>query len=168
MNSGWEELSGNKLELAGPLVVRLSLTDRRKHIFATSKNRTSSKRHFCRRLDIGGKENSVYQGRSASAVVVSHRTPFIFELHIEKQRVSDTFYIQRYTTHSFINILLFPALVWSIDGEGKWLVFFSNQVPSPFVIFLSIFDIRFERPRSERPTSWFQRHMIKHMIKRIQ
>jgi len=67
--------------------------------------------------DKNGKENSAYQGRSAA--VVSDRTPFIFKFHIEKQRVSDTFYIQRYTTHSFINILLFPALVSSIDCEGK-------------------------------------------------
>ena len=37
----------------------------------------------------------------------------------KKQRVSDTFYIQQYTTHSFINILLFPGLVSSIDCEGK-------------------------------------------------
>lgn len=132
MNSGLEDLSGNKLELAGPLVVRLSLTDRRKHhcsfIFPWQmfrrfffegteltwlsrtrnrkwcprsialvamewkkyfrhldlRKRTCSERHFSRRLDKSGKENSVYQGRSA--VVVSDRTPFIFEFSIEQHK----------------------------------------------------------------------------------
>ncbi|XP_044163551.1 uncharacterized protein LOC114962881 isoform X3 [Acropora millepora] len=54
------------------------------------RNRACSERHFSRQLDKSGKENSVYQGRSA--VVVSDRTPFIFEFYIEKQRIPSEVY----------------------------------------------------------------------------
>ncbi|XP_067016289.1 uncharacterized protein [Acropora muricata] len=48
------------------------------------RSRACSERHFSRQLDKSEMENSVYQGRSAA--VVSDKTPFIFEFHIEKQR----------------------------------------------------------------------------------
>ena len=83
------------------------------------RNRACSERHFSRQLNKSGKENSVYHGRSAA--VVSDRTPFIFEFHIEKQRVSDKFYIQRYT---FIYKYLAISRTYFGDRLRRQMTFF--------------------------------------------
>ena len=57
------------------------------------------KRHFSRQPDTSGKLASMYKGRSA--VVVSPRTPFILDYNLKNQKVTVTFYIQRYTAKDF-------------------------------------------------------------------
>jgi len=163
MNSGLEEICGNKLELAGPLVdsylleigsqISSKLTRSKATSLAspvvlfipwaifrhmtvlfrgygadvTFENRKSKvictitlfetaekvfsparfegqdvlrKRHFSRQPDTSGKLASMYKGRSA--VVVSPGTPFILDYNLKNQKVTVTFYIQRYTAKDFV------------------------------------------------------------------
>ena len=48
----------------------------------------------------GGKTESVYNGRSA--IVVTESTPFCMNYAMKTQRVTVTFYIQRYTAEHFV------------------------------------------------------------------
>ena len=58
------------------------------------------KRHFTRKPGAKGKVEFSYKGRSA--VVVSNNTPFIFDFNLKSQKVTVTFYIQRYTADDFV------------------------------------------------------------------
>jgi len=163
MNSGLEEVCGNKLELAGPLVdsylleIGTQASHKLSHSKATSlaspvvlfvpwpvfrhitvmfrgyggdveffhkKSKIVStitkletlekifaperfdgqdllrRRHFRRQPNEKGKMSSSYKGRSA--IVVSNTTPFIFDYNFKKQKVTVTFYIQRYTSDDFV------------------------------------------------------------------
>ena len=163
MNSGLEEICGNKLELTGPLIdsylleignqVSAKLTRSKatslaspvilfvpwpvfRHITVlfrgygaevTFDNRKSKvistfnlletaekifsparfegqdvlrKRHFSRQPDNNGTMRSVYKGRSA--VAISQTTPFCFDYNLKNQKVTVTFYIQRYTAQDFV------------------------------------------------------------------
>ncbi|KAJ7365212.1 hypothetical protein OS493_007864 [Desmophyllum pertusum] len=60
-----------------------------------------AQRHFKRvPSKAGGKTESVYNGRSA--IVVTESTPFCMNYAMKKQRVTVTFYIQRYTAEHFV------------------------------------------------------------------
>ena len=48
----------------------------------------------------GGKTESVYNGRST--IVVTESTPFCMNYAMKTQRVTVTFYIQRYTAKHFV------------------------------------------------------------------
>ena len=163
MNSGLEEICGNKLELTGPLIdsylleignqVSAKLTRSKAtslaspvilfvpwpvfcHITVLSRgygaevtfdNRKSKvistfnlletaekvfsparfegqdvlrKRHFSRQPDKNGEMRSVYKGRSA--VAIFQTTPFCFDCNLKNQKVTVTFYIQRYTAQDFV------------------------------------------------------------------
>ena len=163
MNSGLEEVCGNKLELTGPLIdsylleignqVSAKLTRSKATSLAspvilfvpwpvfrlitvlfrgygaevTFDNRKSKvistfnlletaekifsparfegqdvlrKRHFSRQPDNNGTMRSVYKGRSA--VAISQTTPFCFDYNLKNQKVTVTFYIQRYTAQDFV------------------------------------------------------------------
>lgn len=57
-------------------------------------------RHFCKQPNENGKMRSTYKGRSA--VVVGNSTPFVFDFNLKKQKVTVTFYVQRYTADDFV------------------------------------------------------------------
>ena len=161
MNSGLEEICGNKLELSGPLVdsylneMGREICSKLSHSKATSlaspvilfipwpihrhitvlfrgyggevkfdkKSKVTStlttmesvekvfsparfegedflrKRHFSRQPKSTGKVEQVYKGRSA--VVVCGNTPFTLDYSLKNQKVTVTFYIQRYTAEDF-------------------------------------------------------------------
>ena len=56
--------------------------------------------HFSRQPDKNGKIRSVYKGRSA--VAISQTTPLCFDYNFKNQKVTVTFYIQRYTAQDFV------------------------------------------------------------------
>ena len=58
------------------------------------------KRNFSRKPGLKGKVEFLYKGRSA--VVVSNNTPLIFYYNLKSQKVTVTFYIQRYTADDFV------------------------------------------------------------------
>lgn len=163
MNSGLEEIAGNKLELSGPLIdlylkeigeqigSKLSRSkstglaspvilfvpwqifrhvttlfrgygasevrfDRKKSQIISIINSMETmdkvfspsrfdgrdflrKRHFGRVPDKNGKLVSEYKGRSA--IVVTESTPCTFNFNLRKQKVTVTFFIQRYSSSDF-------------------------------------------------------------------
>ncbi|CAH3017901.1 unnamed protein product [Porites evermanni] len=130
MNSGLEEICGNKLELTGPLIdsylleivlfrgygAEVTFDNRKSKVISTFNLLETAekifsparfegqdvlrKRHFSRQPDNNGTMRSVYKGRSA--VAISQTTPFCFDYNLKNQKVTVTFYIQRYTAQDFV------------------------------------------------------------------
>ncbi|CAH3154192.1 unnamed protein product [Porites lobata] len=121
MNSGLEEICGNKLELTGPLIdsylleivlfrgygTEVTFDNRKSKVISTFNLLETAekifspahfegqdvlrKRHFSGQPDKNGKMRSVYKGRSA--VAISQTTPFCFDYNLINQKVTVTFYI---------------------------------------------------------------------------
>ncbi|CAH3178107.1 unnamed protein product [Porites evermanni] len=130
MNSGLEEVCGNKLELTGPLIdsylleivlfrgygAEVTFDNRKSKVISTFNLLETAekvfsparfegqdvlrKRHFSRQPDKNGEMRTVYKGRSA--VAISQTTPFCFDCNLKNQKVTFTFYIQRYTAQDFV------------------------------------------------------------------
>ncbi|PFX29268.1 hypothetical protein AWC38_SpisGene5981 [Stylophora pistillata] len=127
MDSQLEEVVGNKLELVGPMIdsyleeIGKAVKCKPSRSKATglvnpvnlfvpwklfSPCRFSGETFFAQRhfkkvpSKAGGKTESVYSGRST--VVVTESTPFCLNYAMKTQRVTVTFYIQRYTAEHFV------------------------------------------------------------------